>query len=284
MTTSLVRISRNARRILAIPLGFQQKESGVEALTFYHFQLSVPTDDKGIQPATSRIGRAWGDISTWAQTKVEGMWSSLGRAEAGSFRRKAFQAGERLMNTQEFEEIALKNAFASLRSSKDTGGEKLEVPLVYPSSITSGEAALQQLRQFADARSPIHRKGLYTWSAVIPFTVPLKLIPVIPNFPFFFSAWKLISHYRAYKTSQNLQSILGKALIVPESSQILDEIYRKYPSSSPFSAQHTILLSKAAIPALVEQLHLDGPQDSADLDRAFDQVQERYSSSNGNGN
>lgn len=79
---------------------------------------------------------------------------------------------------------------------------------------------LSELRAYTDFRITRHRRGFYFWMVVIPFTAPLKLIressicaldrvltirtalAIIPNLPFFFSAWRAWSHYKGdYYTS-----------------------------------------------------------------------------------
>ena len=89
--------------------------------------------------------------------------------------------------------------------------------LVYPPSLLSSSEALSKLRGFVNQRMPKHRKGFYLWMSIIPVTAPFKLIhmstsylyppmlllkkllsAIIPNLPFFFSAWRSWSHYGSF--------------------------------------------------------------------------------------
>ncbi|RXW14252.1 hypothetical protein EST38_g11602 [Candolleomyces aberdarensis] len=245
-------------------------------------------------------------LVSWAQRKVVGMWDGFGKAEGG-WRLRVHKTGKRYFNSIDFEEFALKSIDPALgpsmpfRSSnksllenrKDIGApglfsvgkaevpSQLRIPLLYPPSVLTPSLALQELREYVEHRIPLHRKGLYTWSLLTPFTFPLKFIPIIPNLPFFFCAWRLWSHYRALRASQYLQTLLNHDAIVPESSEALDKFYSEFPVSSSLSSssletpnQHRLLLSKDVIPALVEQFVLEATA-KVDLERALEQVKAR---------
>ncbi|KAI0366671.1 hypothetical protein BV20DRAFT_971606 [Pilatotrama ljubarskyi] len=180
----------------------------------------------------------------------------------------------------------------------------LQIPLVYPPSACT--SPLPHLQSLVEKRTPRHKKGFIVWLAVSPLTAPFALIPIIPNFPFFFCVWRSWSHYRAYKASQYLEGFLRQGAIVPQTSPELDVIYAKYapkplpaPSSekSPPPSEHSsppeggekdehtaagevagaqLLLTKEAVPEL--QKILDLPEDStfaSDVYRALEQARLR---------
>jgi len=111
----------------------------------------------------------------------------------------------------------------------------------------------------------------------------------------FFCAWRSWSHYRAYRSSQYLQSLLDHDIIVPEASELLDEVYKLYArkklsaacddpkSSSDFSIpktnpdrepQHTLLLGPEAVPDILSLFGFESTT-SADLHRAIEQARLR---------
>ena len=45
-------------------------------------------------------------------------------------------------------------------------------------------------------------------------TFPFALIPVIPNFPFFYILWRAWSHYKAWRGASYLESLLKLGMIV----------------------------------------------------------------------
>ncbi|KAF8625981.1 hypothetical protein AX17_006705 [Amanita inopinata Kibby_2008] len=183
--------------------------------------------------------------------------------------------------------------------TKEGRGESIgmTIPLIYPPSISTGPKTLSELRALVSYRMPKHRKGFYLWMIVAPLTAPFIIVPVIPNIPFFFCVWRSWSHYRAYKASQYLDTLLENGIIVPEESQSLDSVYASSPASLPSlkpesetddtgaqsrrtkdkEAQHTILLTREAVPAIIRLFSLKSSAE-ADLYRAVEQARLRVES------
>ncbi|KAI5980729.1 mitochondrial K+-H+ exchange-related-domain-containing protein [Pisolithus albus] len=194
----------------------------------------------------------------------------------------------------------------------DIDNNNIKIPLIYPPSVYSTlstprsdesvHPSLSHLRVLLDGRGPRHRRGFYFWSLVAPLTFPLTIIPVIPNIPFFFCVWRSWSHYRAYKSSQYLSSLIDQGFVRPEPSRALDDVYRLFsPSASntngaqlnglqtpssdlgglpenatdpnPKTAHH-LLLSRKAVPKILELFSLPNPA-AADMYRAMEQVRVR---------
>ncbi|RPD77336.1 hypothetical protein L226DRAFT_532145 [Lentinus tigrinus ALCF2SS1-7] len=292
---NIARSVTRSLRIIALPLTPHCNVKGkpVEHLTYYHF----------VTPPDSKKSSSW---INWAVVKSSDLWAGLGKAKEGTWKRRAFLYGERLVDRLDFEELALKSLDPSLGpkiSDIVPHGQKAKstpvLPMVYPSSVCS--APIPHLHSLLEKRSPRHKKGFIFWLAVSPLTAPFMIIPVIPNFPFFFCIWRSWSHYRAYKASQYLDGFLQQGAIVPEGSPQLDAIYAKYapPRPPPESADTTtsekpqpsseekssssssiLLLSKEAVPELQKMLEL--PEDSTfatDMYRALKQARLRLEGS-----
>ncbi|KII90775.1 hypothetical protein PLICRDRAFT_123623 [Plicaturopsis crispa FD-325 SS-3] len=150
------------------------------------------------------------------------------------------------------------------------------------------------MRDVLAYRKPQHRRGFYIWMLLTPLTAPLKLIPIIPNLPFFYCVWRSWCHWRAYKASQYLETLVGAGAVVPEASQELDQIYDEYkpkavggphasleqsesslsPETGDGSERTRVLLTRDAVPAIISLLGL--PQTSAaNLYRAVEQARIR---------
>lgn len=149
-------------------------------------------------------------------------------------------------------------------------------PSIYASLPPTGvnevsHPSITHLRTLLTSREPRHRRGFWMWMAIAPLTAPFMIvressgrdallsnvfstftrtsdlllnlyvvIAVIPNLPFFFCVWRSWSHYRAYRTSQYLSSLLDQGLITPEPSASLDELYTSYvPSLSNIESLHS---------------------------------------------
>ncbi|KAG2155905.1 mitochondrial K+-H+ exchange-related-domain-containing protein [Suillus bovinus] len=212
-------------------------------LIFYHFDLSQGSNVKLQDQST--IKRA----VKWASTKAADLWAGFGKAPEGSWKLRTYELGERIVDRIDFEELALKGVDPSLGpaithapkanevnfSEKQSATEALRIPLIYPPSIYASlppadvlHPSIVHLRTLLTSREPRHRRGFWMWMAIAPLTAPFMIVPVIPNLPFFFCVWRSWSHYRAYRTSQYLSSLLDEGLIVPEPSPALDELYASY--------------------------------------------------------
>ncbi|KAI0755374.1 mitochondrial K+-H+ exchange-related-domain-containing protein [Daedaleopsis nitida] len=291
----VVRSATRSMRVIALPLTSQYRVDGklVEPLTYYHF-VTPPEDKKA---------NTW---MNWGAAKASDMWANLGKAPEGNWKRRAFLYGERLVDRLDFEELALKSLDPSLGprlSNIVPHGSNYSfspvIPLVYPPSVCM--SPVPDFDSLLEKRTPRHTKGFWFWLAVTPLTAPLKLIPIIPNFPFFFCVWRSWSHYRAYKASQYLEGFLHRGAIVSEASAALDAIYARYApplvsqperSSEPAStASHLsdsdmgsstrtpgarLLLTKDAVPELVKVLELSEESTfAADMYRALEQARMR---------
>lgn len=226
-------------------------------LIFYHFDLSQGNSVKSQDQ--SAIKRAM----KWASTKAADLWAGFGKAPEGSWKLQTYELGERIVDRIDFEELVLKGVDPSLGpsithadsditgqeadevnfSEQQSPREALRIPLIYPPSIYASlpstgmdeilHPSIVHLRTLLTSREPRHRRGFWMWMAIAPLTAPFILVPVIPNLPFFFCAWRSWSHYRAYRTSQYLSSLLDHGLIAPEPSPALDQLYASHVPSLP---------------------------------------------------
>ncbi|KAF5382694.1 hypothetical protein D9615_003077 [Tricholomella constricta] len=311
-------------RIIAIPLTRPTLKTLPNApasriLTYYQFQITSPPKPPGESSDAEGYRSRWlpeGGIGKWITTKAADTWAGFGNAQGG-WKLKVYQGGERLVDRLEFEELALKGIDPSLGPSitRPDMSSKLKqdvqqsetkacyfimIPLVYPPSINSGPVTLNELRALIAYRTPRHKKGFYLWMVLAPFTAPFMIIPIIPNLPFFFCAWRSWSHYKAYRSSQYLQTLLDTGAIVPEPSEMLEAVYRDFspakslttsaesrepekhdtaPKPEP-AQQHEVLLTRDAVPAILSLFGLK-PSAGADLLRAVEQARVRVLSGRG---
>ncbi|KAI0712858.1 mitochondrial K+-H+ exchange-related-domain-containing protein [Cerioporus squamosus] len=283
-TNVAVRGSRSLR-IIALPL-----TRAPHNLTYYHF----------VTPPETKKSTSWTNRAT---AKASDIWAGFGKAAEGSWKRRAFLYGERIADRLDFEEHALRSLDPSLgpklsdlipQRSKTEDTPVVRITLTYPPSTL--QSPLPHLHSLLSSRGPRHKKGFYTWLAVTPLTFPLKLIPIIPNFPFFFCAWRVWSHYRAYKSSEYLEALLQRGAIRPDPSSQLDAVYAKYspspcpPPTPPDSGSNDskltlgssgldeqLLLTRDAVPELQRTLALEHEDSTfaAGMYRALEQAQMR---------
>ncbi|KAH9969574.1 mitochondrial K+-H+ exchange-related-domain-containing protein [Russula dissimulans] len=277
-------------RIIALPLTSPVRGPGhtkvPSPLVYYHFQMPPKAENK-------RGG--WVD---WATGKAASVWAKFGKAPENSWKFKIFTYGERLVDRVDFEELALKGVDPSMgpklshpRSPSEEQKKTALIPLVHPKIV--GISPLAHLETILTRRTPRHRKGFYMWMLLAPLTTPFIVIPVIPNLPFFFCVWRSWSHYRAYKASDYLQSLLQRGAIVPHHDANLDGIYAKHAHSNASrdetvsvsgtkkdeegrAEEKKVLLRRDAVPHVLELYGL--PESAAsDIYRAVGQASARLS-------
>ncbi|KIK69690.1 hypothetical protein GYMLUDRAFT_34093 [Collybiopsis luxurians FD-317 M1] len=258
-----------------------------KALTYYQFQLHLKSPK--LESNQSRWKPEGGWIH-WAQAKVANTWASFGKAPENNWKLRVFRAGERIVDRIDYEELALKGIDPSLgptiqnldiqgKGTQETDEkQKLVISLLYPPSLQSGEVSLEQLRELVQAREPKHRKGFWMWMIVAPFTAPFMIIPVIPNLPFFFCAWRSWSHYKAYRASQYLAALIQHGHVISVPSTELDTIYTRFlnqpvppPQDSP---PLEMLLVREAVPTIISTFSLEDSS-ASDMYRAIEQARVR---------
>jgi len=257
LASSSVPLSRTALRSAANTGTSESSVKARQTLYYYHFQI-YPSEASTAAPP---------NLLRRTVNKAIGAWSGMGRAPEGNWKRTIYTYGERLMDRIDFEESSLKvlhppSNFSRSRAPSTTQSTLIKtseqksssgteqstgqtsilettIPLVYPSNFPS---PLPDFMETIHQRTPLHRKGFWTWLIISPFTTPFAIVPVVPNLPFFFCAWRSWSHYRAWTTSDYLQYLLENGTVRPEPNDGLAEIYSERSSSSmltPGSASGT---------------------------------------------
>ncbi|KAE9393883.1 hypothetical protein BT96DRAFT_828553 [Gymnopus androsaceus JB14] len=308
---------QSVQRIISFPitrprnpstfLSNSDRKTASKLLTYYQFQVHLPksTNSKVEETSQSRWQPQGGYIH-WAQKKASSTWAGFGKAPEGNWKLKVFQAGERLVDRFEYEELALKGVDPSLgptirnmdiagRGAEETD-EKQKIPLLYAPSIHNAEASLAQLRDLVQTREPKHKKRFWIWMVIAPFTAPFMIVPIIPNLPFFYCVYRSWSHYRAYRASQYLNALIKHGHVVSAPSLELDAIYKQFgtksitaeaapPSSEDAKAQSSsqpatedveMLLTREAVPAIVSTFSLEETA-ASDMYRAIEQARVRTS-------
>ncbi|KAI9811119.1 MAG: hypothetical protein M1826_003314 [Phylliscum demangeonii] len=116
---------------------------------------------------------------------------------------------------------------STLPSTTTTTMAKSEAPVevTFPSSIIPSGQVHEILRKLATERQSLHTRRLW-WSLIgLPLTLPFVAIPIMPNIPGFYLAYRAWSHRQALVGSKHLEYLVKNELIRPSPSPILDRIY-----------------------------------------------------------
>ncbi|KOS45397.1 hypothetical protein ACN38_g3637 [Penicillium nordicum] len=165
-------------------------------------------------------------------TKAAETWAKWEEADKG-WKMHLVRWGNRVQQRIPYEEWALKSipSFKTqLRINGDHGKSKVNV--LFPGNAVRLERIQQVVRTIATERQEIHRKRMM-WSLIAaPITAPFGLIPVVPNIPFFYLAYRGWSHWRALNGSRHLEFLVEKNLLNPISLPELEQLYAKRASQT----------------------------------------------------
>lgn len=174
--------------------------------------------------------KATGDISPSIPDKIvnkaASTWSSWEAAEKG-WKKKVVTWGNKAISRIDYREHSLKSIMSE-RAYRRYYPDSLDshVQLSHPKALEKLQLS-SELKTLAQEGYPRHRQQFIYSLVLMPFTAPFMLIPVVPNIPFFYVAFRAWSHYRAMEGSKHLKLLLDQDRINYTPSAILDEIYNK---------------------------------------------------------
>jgi hypothetical protein len=161
-------------------------------------------------------------------------------------------------------------------------GKRFDV--VYPANIMKQEDAPLVLARLAKERKQFHWRRFIGCLVGMPITVPFALIPVIPNIPFFYVAFRCWSHWRALRGSDHLDFLLDHRILRFISTAEIENIYKtvapNLQNSYQFITRNQVLSGEEPEERLllttgshtVISKDLQVPELSAEVERAIMQV------------
>ncbi|KAI1132023.1 mitochondrial K+-H+ exchange-related-domain-containing protein [Nemania abortiva] len=178
----------------------------------------------------------WIDKITLRAAKL---WAGWEQKESG-WQKAVVRYGNRALRRIPYEEWGLKSVptlSARRRQEEIMGKEKHH--LIFPQSIIPTTRAPQILQTLATERETLHRSRLIWCFVGMPISAPFALVPIVPNLPFFYLAYRAWSHYRALAGGKHLQWLLSNNFFTVCPSDTLDTIYPRHLPSSNSSEQES---------------------------------------------
>lgn len=153
------------------------------------------------------------------------------------------------------------------------------IPLIYP-EFQKGEQVLDQLRELRDVNRPKHLKYSIGCLIGIPITLPFALVPVVPNVPGFYVAYRAYCHLKALWGVKHLGYLLEtdnstsatQHLEFKEMSELSD-VYNQSAESINTEDIEELLITKDIINNLCTRFDLAHLKE--DLLKALDQESKR---------
>lgn len=165
------------------------------------------------------------------------------------------------------------------------GTEQLKrIPLFHP-SFQKPHVVLDQLQLLRDVNRPHHLKYSIACVVGIPLTLPFALVPIVPNVPGFYVAYRAYCHLKALWGTKNLGYLLESDSSTGPATQHLEfnalnglsDLYEHQVDIDLDSVQkeEEMVITEPAIDALCARFHLDHLKE--DLKKAMDQESRRLS-------
>ncbi|KAF9413153.1 hypothetical protein BGZ94_000823, partial [Podila epigama] len=144
-------------------------------------------------------------------------WEELDKAPAGSMKKKLHGAGSKVLEKIEHQEVFLKG----VPSKTDMGDSSNMVPFMYPSALREAKVR-EELAAFVGHRVPYHRKYMIFSALWVPVTALFTIVPLVPNIPFFYNAFRLWSHWKAYNGAKHLDHCIKNGSAQLQASDVLN--------------------------------------------------------------
>ncbi|KAI3398832.1 hypothetical protein diail_8523 [Diaporthe ilicicola] len=173
------------------------------------------------------------------QSKAAKKWASWEQRESG-WQKTVVVYGNQALKRIPYEEWALKSVPPLSTKREDDelrGDDKVEV--VYPQKIVSADKVTEVLHTLGTEREAFHRQRLIWCLVGMPISAPFALVPIIPNIPFFYLAYRAWSHWRALAGGKHIQFLLQNKLLIHSPSPKLNEVYSEQEPPLPSTPQST---------------------------------------------
>ncbi|KAF9168182.1 hypothetical protein DFQ26_000749 [Actinomortierella ambigua] len=188
-------------------------------------------------PPTSYLTRA----TSWAGKK----WSELGQSPHDSAKHKVFVFGTRVLDKLPHEEYFLK-AVPAKEDWDQAPAKPNMVPFTYPSAWKEARVK-DDFRALVRARVPYHRKYMIYSAIWVPFTSLFAIVPLVPNFPLFYNAYRLWSHWKAYQGAKHLDFLITNNVLDYQPSDVLNMGLEHDPEFSIFFTSSGIQSRKRSV-------------------------------------
>ena len=154
-------------------------------------------------------------------------WAKWEAAEKG-WQKSLVKYGNRAFQRIPYQEWGLKSfppSNPTIQAEAITAEKKYDV--LYRGNIIKKDDVPKIMSRLARERKTLHWNRFVGSMMGLPFTIPFALVPVVPNIPFFYLAYRCWSHWRALKGSDHLDFILDHRMVHIKSSPELETLYDK---------------------------------------------------------
>lgn len=134
--------------------------------------------------------------------------------------------------------------------------------IYYPAEISNPGECLKQMKKLYQDGLAYHKKWTLYCILGLPLTIPLILIPLIPNVPGFYLSYRAYINIKAYLGAKHLKSLLENTNQQLEFKELqgYSDVYKRGNSSHPQGTQEgpkdspKLLLNKQTLPLILDFL------------------------------
>lgn len=152
------------------------------------------------------------------------------------------------------------------------------VNIYYPKEFISEGLVKAELRQLWENGQKYHRKYALMSLAAIPFTLPLVLVPIVPNVPGFYLLYRVYRNFKANRGAKHLEALIEskayniKFLDLPDYSNLITSTMGNHNRVSLELPEQMVLTPKLLARLMdVLEIHEIAP----DLEKAIRQESKR---------
>lgn len=127
----------------------------------------------------------------------------------------------------------------------------LSIPVYYPGSLITASQLKSELLSLSQEGQRYHRKQMI-WNAVgIPLTLPFIVVPIVPNIPGFYLAYRLYCNLKAFLGAEHLEHIAIREDLSFQENEELEKAFEGQDGSNQ------ILLNEEIIDNIVDTFKIE---------------------------
>lgn len=265
-------------RLVVIPLSLKRSMVYCQWDTKTATQGKPRIDERLVQRATS----AWNNFSKsetkWKQKIVSWANAAMEKIPYDEWSLKTIPARSsvlRRLNSSVSNETTGQQVSTSAANGLNDKNLKA-ITVIYPKTCLSASVVRTRLEKLSSAGISYHTK--YMWLSAIgaPLTLPVAIVPIVPNIPGFYLLYRAWSHWCALNGAKHLKFLTEGDHLSFENNVKLDELYQRLMKthennrSTEAAVNDETLLEEEHINELIEII--DAKDMMGELHRAIKQV------------
>ncbi|ODQ65739.1 hypothetical protein NADFUDRAFT_82718 [Nadsonia fulvescens var. elongata DSM 6958] len=149
------------------------------------------------------------------------------------------------------------------------------IPLAYPSSLLTSTQIANHFGSLARQSIGLYKKNCLWTLLLSPLTLPLALLPVMPNLPGIYLLFRSFANFKAMQGAQHLDYLINDNHVDYCPEPIIDRSYQNQKqavtnSNEAVKEKESVLLDVDTIDPMLEELGI--PEFSPELHRALRQA------------